>query len=329
MLQRVSSLNCTQKIIKNLKTCVFAGGGIKCLAYVGALQELRDSLGVDFGAKSPKLEQVVGVSAGTLISLMIVLGYSVAEITESSSLTNVSDIIETDISRIICGEISIDCGEKLKIYVESLLTTKGIKKNITFKELFLLTNISFIMYATDLDNCSIVTISEQTYPSLQVVEGMLASMSLPLIYPPVMSPGGNMWVDGGILENYPISRFAADTTLGFDFTSSTSLKADSLINFVLRVMAVQQAPLDYVAWKSLSELHKKHTVLIDTGKMSFIKAIADNVNLEARESILKAGKEAIFQKILEWETLDSSNQLNMKENVFRNLLNNGPTYLNV
>jgi hypothetical protein len=94
-------------------------------------------------------------------------------------------------------------------------------------------------------------------------------------------------------------------------------------------MAVQQAPLDYIAWKSLSETHKRNTVLIDTGKMTFLKAIADDVNLEAREGILKAGKEAIFQKILEWETLDTSNQTQMKENVFRNLLNNGPSYLHV
>jgi predicted acylesterase/phospholipase RssA len=158
---------------------------------------------------------------------------------------------------------------------------------------------------------------------------MLASMALPLIYPPVISPSGNMWVDGGILENYPIARFSANTTLGFDFTSSSSVKADTLINFVLRVMAVQQAPLDFVAWKSLSNKHKKNTVLIDTGKMSFIKAIADDVNVEAREEILRAGKDAIFQKILEWETQDSSNQTNLKENVFRNLLNNGPSFLHV
>ena len=64
-----------------INTLIFAGGGVKALSYVGALQELRDALGLDFGARTPHPFTIVGVSIGTLFALMIAIGLNVAEIT--------------------------------------------------------------------------------------------------------------------------------------------------------------------------------------------------------------------------------------------------------
>ena len=90
-----------------LENVVFAGGGVRGLAYVGALQELRDRKGIDFGGGTPKLKSVLGVSIGSLFALMIACSYTVAEITEVASCMKQSDVMSADPVRLFSGEISL------------------------------------------------------------------------------------------------------------------------------------------------------------------------------------------------------------------------------
>jgi predicted acylesterase/phospholipase RssA len=286
--------------LKSIRTLVFAGGGVRGLAFVGALQTLRDECGIDFGAKTPKLETVSGVSVGTLFALMIVLGYTVADITGIASAMRNSDVMDTDPVRLLSGEISLDDGEKLRSRVESLISKKGFSTTITFTELFNATGISFHLVVTDLTTASVVHINEKSHPNLSVVTGMVASMSLPLIYPPVVSPEGHLWIDGGVMENFPMTRFDPKHLLGFDFKMSIQCKVDTLLNYISRVLYVQQVSLDVIAWSLMSKAHQNRCVMIDTGDVSTIKNISDLTN-EMREALLKAGKQAILKKMEEWK----------------------------
>jgi predicted acylesterase/phospholipase RssA len=297
------------KILKNLKTIVFAGGGGKCLSYVGALQELRDSVGIDFGANAKtnkkSLERIVCVSAGGLIGLCILIGYSVAELTEFSSLTTHSDVFNTDLMRIISGEISLDDGQKLRHHIEKILMSKQVDIRITFKELFIKFGIVFEVYVTDLKNCCVKNISYENYPDLSVVEGMAASMAVPLVYPPVKMPDGEVWIDAGILNNFPIGFYKSDSVIGFDFLSelSTECKIDSLLPFIMRVINVQNAPLEKITREALSQGHINRSIIIDARAVTFLKTISEEMSLLTREALLKAGKDAMANKISDWNKI--------------------------
>jgi len=290
--------------LQAVRTVVFAGGGIRGLAFVGALQELRDARGIDFGARSPKLDTVSGVSIGTLFALMIAIGYTVADITSVASTMRQSDVLNTDPVRLLGGEISLDTGEKLRTRVETLLQKKGYSNTITMDELFHCTKVSLHVVVTDITTASVVHIDEKSHPNLQVTTALVASMTLPLIYPPVVAPDGHLWIDGGILENFPVTRFDPQTLLGFDFKIHIDCRVDTLINYITRVLYVQQVPLDVVAWNLMSKAHQERCVLIDTGTISTIRNIGD-LTTDMRENLLRSGKEAIAQKLVAWHSCDN------------------------
>ena len=293
-----------------METVVFAGGGVRGLAFVGALQVLRDEKGIDFGARAPHVKTAVGVSVGTLFALMICLGFTVAEITDVASMLKQSDILETDPVRLFSGELSLDNGSKLKSHVEALLVKKGFSKSITFLELAKATQTSMHLVVTDLTTAGVVHVSELSHPSLSVVTAMMASMTIPLVYPPVVAPDGHLWIDGGVLENFPVSRYKPDGLLGFDFEVKIECKADTLLNYVARVIYVQQVPMDVVAWKLMSNQHKERCILIDTGTVSTLRNISD-LTPDLRIVLLDAGKAAARKKLQQW-----AQQQNMEKRVF-------------
>ena len=308
-------------MFKDLKTLIFAGGGVRGLAYVGALQVLRDELGIDFGARNPALENVVGVSIGTMFAAMIAIGFNVAEITDFASAMKQSDVISTDPMRIFGGELSIDDGLKLRERVKMIFDKKKISAEITFSELFKITKISFRLAVTDITNATVVHVDEKSHPDFSVLSAMVASMTIPLIYPPVVSPDGHLWIDGGLLENYPITRYDPETSLGFDFKTNVLCKADNLINYISRVLYVVQVPLDVVSWNLMSPEHQKKSVIIDTGDICTLKNFSD-LSVEIRNKLLYAGKIAMLSKI------SDLNNPTCNKSEYNSVVEGLPTFLN-
>lgn len=286
--------------LNQTKILVFAGGGVRGLAFVGALQVLRDERGIDFGGKKPLLDTVAGVSIGSMFALMIVLGYTVAEITEVASCMKSKDVLITDPVRLLGGEISLDDGEKLKAFIIQLIVRKGLPSDITFAGLYEKTHIGLHVTVSDITAASPVHLSWESHGSLSLVTGLLASMTLPLVYPPVTAPDGHLWIDGGILDNFPMMRYKPDALLGFDFKINSECKADTLVGFITRVIYVQQVPIEVMSWKLMSKEHQDRCVIIDTGKISNLNTLTD-LSTECRGSLLTAGKEAARRKIREWE----------------------------
>lgn len=285
-------------MLQSIKTIVFAGGGIRGLAFVGALQELRDKCGIDFGARTPKLDTVSGVSIGTLFALMVCLGYTIVELTEVASNLRQSDLINSDPLRILSGEYSIDDSSKLKEQIIKLLTRKGFSSETTLKELFEKTGMLFHCVVTDLTSASVVHIDAKSHPNLLILTAIVASMTLPLIYPPVEAPNGHLWVDGALMENFPMMRFDPKTLLGFNFKVTPEFTLDSMVTYITRVLYVQNVPLEVASWKLMSQEHRDRCIVIDAGKESTL-ALKD-LSTEKRLILLQAGREAVKRKVYEW-----------------------------
>lgn len=62
--------------IRRIKYLTFQGGGMKGIGFVGALEELEAS-GV-----LPQIEEVAGTSVGSIVALLVALGYTAAEVRE-------------------------------------------------------------------------------------------------------------------------------------------------------------------------------------------------------------------------------------------------------
>jgi predicted acylesterase/phospholipase RssA len=276
-----------------LKTLVFAGGGTRGIAYVGALQELRDSDGIDFGLGVPRLKTVSGVSVGTIFALLIALQFSVPDITLIAKGMKNADVLDQDPMRLLNGELSFSSSEKLETFITQLLIKRNMSPDLTFQQLYDKNSIDMHVVVSDLTSGGVQHIDRYSYPNLKITTGMIASMSLPLLYPPVLSPEGHQWVDGGLLENYPAMRFDADTMLGFDFTFKPEGKFDTLFSYINRIINVQQVPADIMHWRILPEAHKRRTIVIDTDSISTISGTLQEMTPEMRKMLLRHGAQAV------------------------------------
>lgn len=281
---------------------MFAGGGVRGLGFVGALQALRDARGIDFGARMPALRTAAGVSIGVVFAAMVALGYTVPEITAVGASLRYSDLLDINPVRLLSGELSIDDGAKLRSWVAALFTRKGCPADITFAALRARCGVNVHIVVTDMSTASVVHIDADSHPSLPVCTAMVASMSLPLVFPAVVGPDGHQWVDGGVLENFPMLRFDPSTLLGFDFRWRMERRADTLLTYISRVMQMQQVPMEIASWALMSRAHRSRAILIDAGTVTTLgNPAAGDLPSEVRTALLEAGARAVHTRLAEWD----------------------------
>ena len=179
---------------------VISGGGMRAVAHIGAVQVLEER-GLLKGIK-----ECVGVSAGAMFSFCLCIGYTMKEI--EKIITEFDFQLIRSISPETLVEFptafGIDDGANLLRFLHSLMRQRNIDPNVTFADLQ--TKMSFRCYATDLCTCTHREFSKEKTPTTKVTTGLQASMCLPSYFVPIQDPEtGHMLVDGGVINNYPMS----------------------------------------------------------------------------------------------------------------------------
>lgn len=205
------------KIIRNL---VFEGGGIKGIAYGGALKELENR-GVLKG-----ITRTAGTSAGAIQACLLALGYSPEEILNIVSNTSVEsfndDGFVVKASKRLLKEFGWFKGESFLKKMEDIIFERTGNPNLTFAELHKLA-ITFPfrdLYVTgsNLSQQKLVVFSHETHPNMRIADAVRVSMSIPIYYKGIwLDKQGNvyeksnqntdLYVDGGLLANFPIDIF--------------------------------------------------------------------------------------------------------------------------
>lgn len=296
----VKETSCTNDF-QNVRHLVFAGGGIRGLAFVGALKAIYDKTGIDFSLIAHRPIMCTGVSVGALLSLLIVIGFSVHELLDfSSSLLN-ETFVSINPLLLLKGGLSVDNGEKLTAFLTSLLEKKGFSASTTLSQLFIATRVSLETVITNLTTASVMYINHESHPTLSVITAVMASMSLPLIFPPVKGTNGHVWADGGIMENFPMHKYPAETSLGFTFIWKIDGKPDSLLSYIMRLIQLQQIPQEICSWNLMPVALKRKCIVIDCGSISMLGPNWDfALTSEIREALLLIGKKAADEKMSTW-----------------------------
>ena len=203
---------------------VLEGGGMKGIAYAGAL-EVLDSLGI-----SDSIERIAGTSSGAMNGLMYALGYSGKEIRHLNLNTNFGKYNQVGFP-LIGGLIRVKKTygyyktDKLIEDLGKVMAAKGFSPDLTFEELYIAhqsgKNVK-LLYLTgaNLTDQKTEVFSHETYPTMQVLDAVRISISIPMYFEAVfMQPDGSLvekkdagsttkvMVDGGVLDNYPFFVF--------------------------------------------------------------------------------------------------------------------------
>lgn len=260
------------------------GGGVNVIAHLGALKVLQ--------AKSylKNIKAWLGVSAGALMALCFVLGFTVEEIEQvylKFDFTNVSDIDSAPGWIMNCG---MDTGQRLRKLIEAVLHIKGYSEMITFKELFEKCNITLKVYVTDLNMAKLICFSEKDTPDRSVVDAVRASMSIPYYFQPFIDPVTNhILVDGAVISNYPffmLSEYEASETLGiFIDTSPAQLEELGVDDILLRPMRIVLS----MRSKYEVELYKEQTIYISGGDRNPVNF---GISEEEKKGLMEMGNQA-------------------------------------
>jgi NTE family protein len=194
----------------DFRNLVFEGGGIRGIAYVGALKALEKK-GV-----LPGIERVGGTSAGAINAVLLGLGYTWEEIEfrlNSFDFEKIRDATRgffPNVYRLAkkfgwykgdycLRTIAEFIHDKTGVTETTFKNVEDMRKERGFKlPYFLGTDISA--------GVSDIFSAEHT-PEMCVAEAVRISMSMPVFFASVRSDLGNVHVDGGVLDNYPIKLF--------------------------------------------------------------------------------------------------------------------------
>lgn len=191
---------------------VFSGGGMKAIAFVGAL-EVIEREGITF-------KKIAGTSAGAIIGALLSAGYKSKEINDILTQVNFKEFLDRPKSRIPIPFISwlsfywrlgMYKGYTFEKWMENLLKKKGIKTFNDIEEGSLkiiasdLTRGKIVVLPDDLDGYGL---NARTFP---IAKAVRMSAGIPYFFEPTKMYDGygikSIVVDGAVLSNFPIWLF--------------------------------------------------------------------------------------------------------------------------
>lgn len=188
------------------RNLVFEGGGVKGIAYVGAL-EVLEMQGI-----LKDITRIGGTSAGAINAVLLGCGYSNAEqlkILKSLDFENFLDDswgVARDAHRLVT-EFGWYKGDFFHEWIGALIEKKLGSSDATFADVEAKAQRALFLMGTNLSTGFGEVFSSERTPGMRIADAVRVSMSLPLFFAAVRNARRDVYVDGGLLSNYPVKIF--------------------------------------------------------------------------------------------------------------------------
>jgi NTE family protein len=223
--------------MSQFRNLVFEGGGVKGIAYAGALKVLQEK------EILKDITRVAGTSAGAIISTLVALGGDVDRITDIASNTPYNEFMDS--SHLLIPELYRTYkkygwfrGESFTKWIREKIGEVCGNPDITFGELAEKAGTKspgglkfrkLYMIASDVSLQTPLLCSHNTKPKLPIWKAVRMSMSIPFFFASVklrIGKNEDVIVDGGVTWNYPIDLFDRDSYLDSAMRSRVKFSPD-------------------------------------------------------------------------------------------------------
>ena len=196
--------------VSQFRNLVFEGGGVKGIAYAGAIQVLEER-GI-----LPGITRVAGTSAGAITATLLALGAGSRDIasivggTDFRQFMDSSLLPTSNIWRLV-KDYGWYKGDAFAAWMQGIIRQRTGHADLSFAGLRALkakggSFRDLYMVGTDLSKQQALVFSGDDTPDLPIWYAARTSMSIPFFFQAVMSQGA-VRVDGGVSWNYPIDMF--------------------------------------------------------------------------------------------------------------------------
>ncbi len=240
---------------------VFSGGGMKAIAYAGAIKALEE--------KNLVFKRLAGTSAGSIVAALLAVNYTPDEIlVELKQLNPEAFLKEKSWYKsmplirwlTLYYRMGIYSGDAFEQWIDGLLRKKGVStfNDLAFQRLrIIVSDISsgtMVVLPDDLPKYGI------TPGSFRISRAIRMSCSLPFFFEPVALTNSSgdrcLMIDGGVLSNFPLWLFDDEKTLpvrpfiGLQLSSRTTIlvpkKIKNVLDFFHRIFFTMKEAHDAV-----------------------------------------------------------------------------------
>ena len=223
------------------RNLVFEGGGCNGICYCGCIKALREmydfpetitnaSGAGSFASFGGSVTHFAGSSAGSILAASLACGATPEYIEtmlrklDYSSFEDGGWGLGGDAYRLL-EKYGVYKGDTLLDFTGGFLEELTGNPDITFQQLYEKKKNVLMITGTNLTLRKTVIFSHAKTPDMPIKLAVRISSSFPLFFEPVQWPDPetgimSLWVDGGLLNNFPSNLFPSEHTLGFRLDQS-------------------------------------------------------------------------------------------------------------
>jgi NTE family protein len=198
------------------RNLVFEGGGVKGVAYIGAMQVLsRRGLLSD-------IRRVGGTSAGAINALIFALGYDIETQRRILYSTDFRRFMDDSLGAIrdirrLAKEFGWHRGDFFSTWIGGLVKDRLGSEKATFSELRNAGCRELYVIGTNLSTGYAEIFSAERFPEMPLITAVRISMSIPLFFAAMrLGTRNDVYVDGGVMLNYPVRLFDRERYIDMD-----------------------------------------------------------------------------------------------------------------
>lgn len=186
-----------------MTTLVLSGNSTNGIAILGAAQYLVDN---DY---LRDVKRYVGTSSGAIIGALMAVGYQpidiLAYICSERLYARVAD--RASIGNLFTSQ-SLLSYDPIRNTIERMIRFK-LCRVPTLMQLYTERDVEIVACAYDITNDRRVYVSKDTRPTFDILESVCASSTYPFVFEPFLASDGNYYIDGGVVDSFPIEYAAA------------------------------------------------------------------------------------------------------------------------
>lgn len=286
---------------------VFEGGGVKGIAFVGALKVMEEN--------GYTWDKLAGTSAGSIVAALLSAGYNSRELREIlEELDYLYFLQKKGLGRLpYVGPIlelflreGMYRGDRIELFIEDLLSKKRIR---TFGDL---PSGKLRIIASDISAGKMLVLPDDLVEydlmpeNFSIARAVRMSSSIPFFFQPVLLKKDSVQhyiVDGGLLSNYPIWLFDVPgvpkwPTIGFRLCDKQARQEGTRITGLLSLTrGLLTTMLDAHDRLFVEKAHAVRTIFIDT---LGVRTTQFQLPLEMRKRLFASGEESARRFLNHW-----------------------------